>query len=162
MYYYMLKKFHCFFVKDYDSIFDGKISVIKYQAYWHKSDIINYLLTINDELTEAYRLKERYRSFNLSADYENCDDALDDLIYAFRNSPSKEFRVFGKTLNNWRMEIKNSFIRFNGRRVSNGPIESTNNKIKTIIKTANGIKDFNRFRKRVLYSINKDIPIQNK
>jgi transposase len=70
-------------------------------------------------------------------------------------------RTFGKTLVKWRSEIKNSFMRIDGRRVSNGPIESTNNKIKTVIKTANGIRKFSRFRNRVLYSINKDIPIQN-
>ena len=59
-------------------------------------------------------------------------------------------------LQKWKVEIKNSFIRVNGRRISNGPIESTNSKIKTIIKTANGIRSFYRFRNRVLYSINKD------
>lgn len=60
MYYYMLKKFHYFFIKDYESIYDGKIKMSKYQTYWHKSEILGYLLTIDDDLTEAYRLKERY------------------------------------------------------------------------------------------------------
>src|SRR5690554_1919292 len=162
MYYYMLKKFHYFFVKDYDSIYDGKIKMSKYQTYWHKSEILHYLLSIDDDLTRAYRLRERYREFNLTADYETCDEALDDLIDEFRNSTLDEFRAFGKTLVRWQDEIKNSFIRIDGRRVSNGPIESTNNKIKTVIKTSNGIQKFSRFRNRVLYSINKDIPIQNK
>lgn len=71
-------------------------------------------------------------------------------------------RAIGKTLVKWKSEIKASFIKIDGRRISNGPIESTNNKIKTIIKTSNGIRKFTRFRNRVLYSINKDIPIQNK
>jgi transposase len=162
MYYYMLKKFHYFFVKDYDSIYDGKIKISKYQTYWHKSEILHYLLSIDDDLTRAYRLKERYREFNLTADYQSCDEALDDLIDEFRNSTLDEFRAFGKTLVRWKDEIKNSFIRINGKRISNGPIESTNNKIKTVIKTSNGIRKFSRFRNKVLYSINKDIPIQNK
>ena len=162
MYYYMLKKFHCFFVKDYNAIYDGKIELTKYQAYWHKSEILSYLLSIDDDLTKAYRLKEKYREFNLTADYETCEDELNDLIDEFRDSHLDEFRSFGKTLVRWKDEIKNSFIRVNGRRISNGPIESTNNKIKTIIKTSNGIRKFSRFRNRVLYSINKDIPLQNK
>lgn len=162
MYYYMLKKFHYFFVKDYESIYDGKIKMTKYQTYWHKSEILSYLLSIDDDLTKAYRLKERYREFNLTADYENCSDELDDIIDEFRNSNIDEFRLFGKTLVRWKDEIRNSFIRVNKRRISNGPIESTNNKIKTIIKTSNGIRKFTRFRNRVLYSINKDIPLQNK
>jgi len=158
----MLKKFHYFFVKDYESIYDGKIKMTKYQTYWHKSEILSYLLSIDDDLTKAYRLKERYREFNLTADYENCSDELDDIIDEFRNSNIDEFRLFGKTLVRWKDEIRNSFIRVNKRRISNGPIESTNNKIKTIIKTSNGIRKFTRFRNRVLYSINKDIPLQNK
>ena len=71
-------------------------------------------------------------------------------------------RAIGKTLVKWKSEIKASFIKIDRRRLSNGPIESTNNKIKTIIKTSNGIRKFTRFRNRFLYSINKDIPIQNK
>lgn len=162
MYYYMLKKFHYFFVKDYDSIYDGKIKMTKYQTYWHKSEILHYLLSIDDDLTKAYRLKEKYREFNLTADYDTCDNELNDLIDEFRNSDLDEFRSFGKTLVRWKDEIKNSLIRVNGRRISNGPIESANNKIKTVIKTSNGIRKFTRFRNRVLYSINKDIPLQNK
>lgn len=64
-------------------------------------------------------------------------------------------------LQTWRVEIKNSFIRSNGRRVSNGPIESTNSKIKTIIKASNGIRDFERLRNKIIYSINKDTPLRN-
>ena len=162
MYYYMLKKFHYFLVKNYEHIFDGKIRIAKYNTYWHKSEILDYLLSINEDLKSAYRLKERYREFNLTAEYETCDDELDSLIYEFRNHKLLELRTFGKTIEHWRIEIKNSFLVFNKRRVSYGPIESTNSKIKTIIKTANGIRKFTRFRNRVMYSINKDIPIKNK
>ena len=68
----------------------------KYQTYWHKSEILGYLLTIDDDLTEAYRLKERYRAFNLTADYETCDDDLQDLIDEFRNSHLEEMRAIDK------------------------------------------------------------------
>jgi transposase len=162
MYYYVLKKFHYFLVKNYENIYDGKIRIAKYNAYWHKSEILGYLLSIDDDLKSAYRLKERYREFNLTAEYSTCNDELNELIYAFRNHKLVELRVFGKTLEKWKIEIKNSFLIFNKRRVSNGPIESTNSKIKTIIKTANGIRKFTRFRDRVMFAINKDIPIQNK
>ena len=162
MYYYMLKKFHYFLVKNYENIYDGKIHIAKYHMYWHKSEILDYLLSIDDDLKNAYRLKERYREFNLTAEYDTCDDELNALIYEFRNHKLVELRTFGKTLEKWKIEIKNSFLAFNKRRVSNGPIESTNSKIKTIIKTANGIRKFTRFRNRVMFAINKDIPIKNK
>lgn len=162
MYYYMLKKFHYFFVKNYEDIYDGKIHIQKMHAYWHKSDILHYLLSINDDLKEAYMLKEWYREFNLTAAYDTCDDELNKLVHQFRNHKLAGLRSFGKTLINWRDEIKNSFLVYDNRRISNGPIESVNNKIKTVIKTSNGIQSFNRLRNKIMYSINKDVPIKNK
>ena len=86
MYYYMLKKFHYFFVKDYQNIYNGKINVSKMKGYWHKSEILSYLLKIDDSLTKAYILKEAYRTFNLTADFNDCDERLSELISEFRNS----------------------------------------------------------------------------
>ena len=110
MYYYMLKKFHYFFVKNYEDIYDGKIRIHKLHAYWHKSAILRYLLSINDELTSAYKLKERYREFNLTASYDSCEEGLNELIQSFRNHSFDGFRSFGKTLSNWKQEIINSFL----------------------------------------------------
>ena len=60
----------------------------------------------------------------------------------------------------WKINIKNSFIRINGKRLSNGPMEGINSRIKTMMKSANGFRNFNRFRNRVIYSINKNVPIK--
>lgn len=162
MYYYMLKKFHYFFVKNYEDIYDGRIRIQKLNTYWHKSEILNYLLLINDDLKSAYKLKEKYREFNLTAEYESCDMELEQFIHEFRNHKLSGLRSFGRTLDKWKTEIKNSFLVYDHRRISNGPIESVNNKIKTIIKTSNGIKSFDRLRNKIMYSINKDIPIKSK
>jgi transposase len=84
------------------------------------------------------------------------------LIKSFRHFNHPAFRSFGKTLLKWRLEIKNSFIRVNGKRLSNGKIEKMNSKVKTIIKSANGLKNFDRLKRRIIYSMNKDIPIKYK
>lgn len=89
-------------------------------------------------LSTAYLLKEKYRLFNLTADYETCDEKLTELIYEFRNDKQPLFRAFGLMISTWKTKIKNSFIKVDGRRVSNGPIEGANSRIKTLIKTANG------------------------
>lgn len=49
-----------------------------------------------------------------------------------------------KTLTNWKQEILNSFHWYDGRRLSNGPIEGKNNYIKKIISNANGLSNFKR------------------
>lgn len=51
-----------------------------------------------------------------------------------------------------------SFIRYqlyDGRKLSNGPIEERNRIVKIILRLANGYTNFNRFRNRVLYVLNK-------
>ncbi|HOI47459.1 MAG TPA: transposase [Bacilli bacterium] len=119
-----------------------------------------YLLSLDDDLRYAYYLKERYRESNLTADYSTCDEEFEMLINEFLNSHLKEFRTFGAILYRWKPYIKNSFLRVNHRRLSNGPIEGVNSRIKTIMKSANGYTNFDRLRNRIIYSINKNVPIQ--
>ena len=50
----------------------------------------------------------------------------------------------------------NSFIPVGQRRISNGPIESINGRIKVLLKTSLKYKNFERLRSRIMYCINKD------
>ena len=160
IYYYMLKKFHFFFTMSFEKIFNNQTYIQKMKTKWTKHEIRNYLFSIDEDLKKAYILKERYREFNLTADYETCDEEFEELIDEFINSKHEEFRTFGNLLIHWKHEIKNSFIRYQGKRLSNGPIEGANSRIKTILKSANGYVNFNRLRNRIMYSLNKDIPIK--
>lgn len=174
MYYYMLKKFHYFFNKNFDDIPDF-LKVHKLNSTWDKYEIRKYLLSIDPDLAYAYNLKQEYQEFNYTASFDTCDKELNKLINDFRSSHLKEFQEFGKLLNHWRNEIKNSFIRVNVRikdkkgnfiivkkRLSNGPMEGCNSRIKCLIKNANGYRNFERFRKRVFFSLNKNTPIKGK
>ena len=62
-------------------------------------------------------------------------------------------------LENWRQEILNSFIRFNGYRVSNGPMERVNRDIKTLFRQSFGSTNFKRMRNRIMFSKNLGAPI---
>lgn len=174
MYYYMLKKFHYFFNKNFDDIPDF-LKVHKLNSTWDKYEIRKYLLSIDPDLAYAYNLKQEYQEFNYTASFDTCDKELNKLINDFRSSHLKEFQEFGKLLNHWKTEIKNSFIRVNVRikdkkgnfiivkkRLSNGPMEGCNSRIKCLIKNANGYRNFERFRKRVFFSLNKNTPIKGK
>ena len=141
MYYYMLKKFHYFFTKKHEDIYDGEINIYKINAKWKKDEILKYLLDIDDDLRYAYRLKEEYREFNLTAEYETCNEELTEMIDRFCNSHLEEYREFGRMIRNWKQEIKNSFIKVDiisknkitRKRLSNGPMEGTNARLKCII-----------------------------
>lgn len=160
MYYYMLKKFHYFFTKNFDNIYNGNINISKLNCKWDKYEIRKYLLSIDKILEDAYNLKTEYQEFSLTAKYENRDEELDDFIERFLNFPHEAFNMFGKLLKHWREQIKNSFIRVNGNRLSNGKMENCNSRLKCLIKNANGFANFDRFKRRCLYVINnkqKDI-----
>lgn len=163
MYYYMLKKFHYFFVKDYSKIYNGLIAVPKIRSKWRKEEILKYLLSIDSTLTSAYYLKEEYRELNMTADHNQFyKEKLRDIILKFTNFSEKEFRDIGKMLSRWEVEIFNSFIRIDNKRLSNGPIEGANSRIKTIMKNACGYSSFRRLRNKIIFSLNKDEAIQYK
>ena len=54
------------------------------------------------------------------------------------------------------VNVINSVNHYHGRRISNGPIESVNARIKSINRNGNGYQNFERFRVRVLYSLNEN------
>ena len=163
-YYYFLKKFHYFFTKNYDNIYNGYIKVPKLRTVMHKSQILEYLLTIDDNLTKGYILIEKYKEFNRTTEIINEDTEyeLDKLISEFISFGFGPFSKVGKMMKRWKKEILNSFTYIKGRRLSNGPIEGANSRIKVILKNACGINDFNRLRNRIMFSINKNTPIQYK
>ena len=60
MYYYMLKKYADILTSDFEKYPDYK-KIYKYNYTWPKEAIREYLLDIDEELREAYYLKEKYK-----------------------------------------------------------------------------------------------------
>ncbi len=122
-----------------------------------EAELLEMTLKIDKQLKDGYELYHEYVRFNGSF-YEDPLNAVNDLseiINDFRISGIREFEKLANTLDNWRNEIVNSFIRSNNIRVSNGPIEGRNSLIKKILKIANGYTNFKRFRNRVMYCLNR-------
>ena len=131
------------------------------QEYNHKLGYTVYFLRyrellfdINPLIKELYDLKERYISFNKLSNFSMIQNELEALIQYFLSHPNKDVVRVGRTLVKWKSEILNSFTWFNGRRISNGPIESRNNTIKLLIRNAAGYHNFEHLRKRIIYCVN--------
>ena len=115
------------------------------------------MLKIDPQLKDSYELYHQYIRFN-DTDYTDSKDTINDLneiINDYKVSMIKEFMDLANTLNNWKAEIVNSFIKFRGIRVSNGPMEGRNSMIKKVLRIANGYTNFKRFRNRVMYCLNR-------
>ena len=113
------------------------------------------MLEISPELEAAYALKEDLRKIYKSATADNVGSLLDGFYEDVRLIGIPEFIHCMTTMKKWNDEIINSFDSMYGRRISNGALESVNSRIKNIKRNANGYRRFERFRKRVLYSLNK-------
>lgn len=120
------------------------------------TQLLNMILNIDNELKEAYGLKEYYVAFNVMKKERNeLEEYLEDIITEYTFSSIASFHQIALTLKNWRKEIINSFDEYDGRRINNGPIEGRNKYIKILLTLANGYRNFKRFRNRVLYVFNK-------
>ena len=110
-------------------------------------------------LHAAYELKEMYRKFNRLNDYDEACSLFPRIKKFFADSGIEEYNEFTGLLYRWDTEILNSFIRpyEDNRRLSNSYTENINGKIRTYINVSRGIKNFDRFRKRVIYALNPDI-----
>ena len=99
-------------------------------------------------------MKEQYSYWNRTCTIDSIAGRLDNFIIEAFVYDIKELTDVAKTIRNWKPEIVNSFNHHHGRRISNGPIESVNARIKSINRNGNGYRNFERFRLRVLYSLN--------
>lgn len=155
-YYRLLKKFHFFFTTDISNIKFKPKKGSKYEYLYDKYGMLNKLLSIDEELKKAYELKELYREFNLCSTYEESHELLSNVIDIFKTSRIEEFYPFISMLEYWFVEICNSFRIVYNKRLSNGPIESLNSRVKILLKNACGYSNFDRFRNRLMYSLNKN------
>lgn len=159
--YYLLKKFPKLLLKDYDSLENKKnIKIYKKISFMYTNEIepqalILAMLEISPELEAAYALKEDLRKIYKNATADNAGNLLDGFYDDVRLIGIPEFINCMTTMKKWNDEIINSFDSMYGRRISNGALESVNSRIKNIKRNANGYRRFERFRKRVLYSLNK-------
>ena len=122
--------------------------------------MIEKMLTWSFELNAAYSMKEEYAFINATSTPDNAERRIDNFIAELLLYDVRELTRIARMLRHWKDEIVNSFDRVDGQRISNGPIESVNSRIKVIKQNGNGYRNFERFKLRVLYSLNDDSSIK--
>ena len=76
-------------------------------------------------------------------------------ICYFKENDRDEMKNFAGTLSRWKNEIIYSFTIIGESTINNGRIENINRTIKTIKRNANGYKNFERLRRRIMWCVNK-------
>lgn len=173
--YYLLKKFSwTLYSNDDTSLNPNKEKKWNRRLYrWvNFYDIRKLILDEHRELDEAINLRDAYVHFHETSSLESAPKDILPIIEGFKSASAEELRSFANTLINWQQEIINAFTPLynaNGevlylskedkkkeQHISNGIIENRNKIIKMIKHNANGYRNWDRFRKRVIYCLNKE------
>ena len=102
-------------------------------------------LRLNSSLATAYYLKEDLRQLWQQQDKHQASAFLDDWIARARCSGIAMLRKFSRTLERHREGI----LAYFDYPISTGPLEGTNNKIKTLQKQAYGFRDMEFFKLKI-------------
>ena len=104
------------------------------------------MLLYHDDLRKAHWLKEKFFGLCEEKRYSVVRKDFRDWIRIAEGMGLPEFKACVKAFRNWSKEILNSFK----YQVSNGPTEGFNNKIKVLKRVSYGVRNFGRFRTRIL------------
>lgn len=161
---YLLKKFRWLILSNRDSLVYH--SDPRMDSHFHRMmntyDYEDALFRIDSHLRKLRDLKEKYILFNsrnagkpLTAAAE-----IEDVIDYYLKCGESIFVDFALLLLKYKEPILNSFIMVEKHgpgglydsRLSNGPIESLNRKIKDLKRLGRGFRNFEHFRNRFLYA----------
>ena len=105
------------------------------------------MFEIAPRLADAYRIKNDFLSVIRSKSAAEGKRALADWLFSVEVMDLPEFHDCAKAYHNWFLEIINSLeVPW-----TNGFIEGCNNKTKVLKRICYGMRNFNNFRKRILF-----------
>ena len=105
------------------------------------------MLSVSPTLYSAHYLKEKFLKIRDCKDRDMAKIMLSEWIDDAKDSNIIPFVKCANTMFNWFTGILNSF----DTKYTNGFTEGCNNKIKVLKRNAYGYRNFERFRKRILY-----------
>lgn len=153
--YYLLKQWkNLLFDRTIDLDNKGKFNK-RLNRHVNFRQLLDLILDIDPQLKLAYKLKERYMIFNSTCTLSEAPTGLNNLIDQFIKADIPEYEEFVGLLQNWRIEIINSFTIYKGRRINNSVAESMNSIIKDLLHNTKGIRNHERRKKRIMYAVNK-------
>ena len=110
-------------------------------------DRLALMFEIAPRLADAYRIKNEFLSVIRSKSSEDGKQRLVDWLFSVEIMDLPEFNDCTKAYHNWFQEIINSM----DVPWTNGYIEGCNNKTKVLKRVSYGMRNFNNFRKRILF-----------
>ena len=108
---------------------------------------LRIILGLSTRLEHAYYLKNDFLFLMHSPNSEVAEELLSDWIVSAENAHLPEFYECSRAIHNWSKYILNSF----DVPYTNGYTEGCNNKTKVLKRVCYGVRNFARFRSRILH-----------
>ena len=118
----------------------------------HYDDLILECLKLDLDLWSGYAiLQELFSYANHYYSFEEAVNFINRIVSRLHATTSDILKTVAKTYHRWRNEIANGLAKSQRQmKYTNAIAESLNNQLKTIIKSAYGYHNFERFRKRAM------------
>ena len=169
---YLLQKYRWLILSNQSNIHYH--SDVRMDSHFHvlmnTYDYEDALFRLDPKLKDYRDEKELYVCFNSrnAGRPVEARSELSELINHYSESKHEIFREFASLLEKYQAPIINSFVMIekigNGKiydsRLSNGPIESINRKVKDLKRLGHGFRNFEHFRNRFLYAT-RAVPVLN-
>lgn len=104
------------------------------------------IFKVSDDLRKAYALKLAFRKLFVTYGKTQIANHINNWLTAVANAHLPEFKNFFTSFPQWSNELVNAFL----LPYSNGYTEGTHNKIKVLKRISYGLRNFKRFRVRIL------------
>jgi transposase len=114
---------------------------------------VSVMLSTSADLSTAYHLKELLYEILMANTQQEARALLLEWIEEAEESGIPEFKSATIAYRNWLPQIVNSCC----QSITNGFTEGCNNKIKVLKRNAYGYRNFNRFRKRILFMFTENV-----
>ena len=115
----------------------------------HYSDMVHRCILQDQTLLEGYNILQDLFHYDYTSTFTESLAFIDHISERLSLSGSETLESVGRSYDKWRIEIADGIAKNQSEEhFSNSVAESVNNHLKTIIKTAYGYHNFERFRKR--------------
>lgn len=105
-YYWLLKRYPKLLTRDKSKLGYTKFKVNKQGQYMNEHEIVEYILSLDEQLKKAYDIYQEYLVSNQIATLDMAEQLLNQLIDDYKASNITEYVPAWKLLENWHDEMK--------------------------------------------------------
>jgi len=129
-------------------LFNDKLSDLRRDLYRETKENLHIkeALKLNEPLSCAYYLEEDLRQIWLQPNKETAEKVFTDWVKRAQSTGIKMLKKVANTLAGY----KSGILAYYDYRISSGPLEGTNNKIKTMNRMAYGFRDMEFFKLKIM------------